>query len=199
MKILILGGFLGSGKTTVLLQLAHYLVEKSQNNKQSRVVIIENEIGQIGIDDKVLRGNGYEVQEIFSGCVCCSLNSDLISGIKDIQKATNPEWVIIEATGVAFPDKIAESLLMNLEIESRIIIIADAQRWKRIRIPLANLIEGQLKDAHLILINKTDLVDEQELTEVEADIYKLNSDAKIARISGIKPVEERILQVIKND
>ncbi|AFA49150.1 cobalamin biosynthesis CobW-like protein [Acetobacterium woodii DSM 1030] len=199
LKILILGGFLGSGKTTVLLQLAHYLVEKSQNNKQSRVVIIENEIGQIGIDDKVLRGNGYEVQEIFSGCVCCSLNSDLISGIKDIQKATNPEWVIIEATGVAFPDKIAESLLMNLEIESRIIIIADAQRWKRIRIPLANLIEGQLKDAHLILINKTDLVDEQELTEVEADIYKLNSDAKIARISGIKPVEERILQVIKND
>ncbi|WP_050739742.1 GTP-binding protein [Acetobacterium bakii] len=65
MKILILGGFLGSGKTTVLLQLARFLVEQSSNHNQTRVAIIENEIGQVEIDDKMLRGNGYEIRDIF--------------------------------------------------------------------------------------------------------------------------------------
>lgn len=198
MKILILGGFLGSGKTSVLLQLAHYLVEQSTGKEKIRVAIIENEIGQIGIDDKVLLGKGYKVRDIFSGCVCCSLNSDLISGIQEIRSTTDPEWLIIEATGVAFPDKIAESIFSNLELESRVVTLIDAKRWKRIRIPLANLIEGQLSDAHFILINKTDLVDEGELTEIEKELGNLNQNAVRFRISGIKPINEKIFQVIEN-
>lgn len=198
MKILILGGFLGSGKTSVLLQLAHYLVEQSSAYEKTRVAIIENEIGQIGIDDKVLRGNGYEVRDIFSGCVCCSLNSDLLSGAREIKSSVDPEWLIIEATGVAFPDKIAESLFTNLGIVSQNVTIVDASRWKRIRIPLENLIEGQLRGAHLILINKTDLVDESELMDVETELGKLNSGAAIYRINGIKPIDERLLKVIQN-
>lgn len=198
MKILILGGFLGSGKTSVLLQLAHYLVEQSSDHKKTPVAIIENEIGQIGIDDKLLRGNGFEVRDIFSGCVCCSLNSDLISGIQEIESTADPEWLIIEATGVAFPDKIAESIYNNLQIASRIVTLVDAKRWKRIRIPLANLIEGQLGDAHLVLINKIDLVDEAELIEIEKELSKLNHHAALYRISGIRPIDREILQEIKN-
>lgn len=198
MKILILGGFLGSGKTSVLLQLAQYLVQQSSGNQNSRVAIIENEIGQIGIDDKLLRGNGYTVRDIFSGCVCCSLNSDLLSGVQEIKREVDPEWLIIEATGVAFPDKIAESLFTNLGIAAQIVTLVDASRWQRIRLPLANLIEGQLNDAHLILINKTDLVEETVLREVEADLWELNSDASIYLINGIKPIDERLLKVIQN-
>lgn len=198
MKILILGGFLGSGKTSVLLQLASYLVKQSPAYEKTRVAIIENEIGQIGIDDKVLRGNGYEVRDIFSGCVCCTLNSDLIYGIKEIQETVDPVWLIIEATGVAFPDKIAESISKCLGIASRMITIVDASRWKRIRIPLENLLEGQLRAARLILINKTDLVDELELMDVETDLGKLNSSAVMYRISGIKPLDERLLKVIQD-
>lgn len=198
MKILILGGFLGSGKTSVLLQLAQYLVQQSSGNQKSRVAIIENEIGQIGIDDKLLRGNGYTVRDIFSGCVCCSLNSDLLSGVQEIKREVDPEWLIIEATGVAFPDKIAESLFTNLGIAAQIVTLVDASRWQRIRMPLANLIEGQLNDAHLILINKTDMVEETVLREVEADLWELNSDAAIYLISGIKPIDERLLKVIQN-
>lgn len=198
MKILILGGFLGSGKTSVLLQLAHYLVGQSSVDQKTRVAIIENEIGQIGIDDKVLRGNGYEVRDIFSGCVCCSLNSDLLSGIREIESSVDPDWLIIEATGVAFPDKIAESIFANLGFISQIVTIVDASRWKRIRIPLEYLIEGQLSDAHLILINKTDLVDESELAVVENDLRKLGLRAALYRISGIKPIDEQLLRVIQN-
>ncbi|MEA4807413.1 CobW family GTP-binding protein [Acetobacterium wieringae] len=196
MKILILGGFLGSGKTTVLLQLARYLVAQSPGDRQTRVAIIENEIGQIGIDDKVLRGSGYEVRDIFSGCVCCSLNSDLISGIQEIKKTADPHWLIIEATGVAFPDKIAESLFLNLGVTARIVTIVDAKRWQRIRIPLANLIEGQLNDAELILINKTDLVDAAELNAVKKDLQLQNATAAMYPISGIRPIDESVLKVI---
>lgn len=196
MKVLILGGFLGSGKTTVLLQLARYLVEQSTSDSQTKVAIIENEIGQIGIDDKVLRSSGYTVTDIFSGCVCCSLNSDLISGIQEIRKETDPQWVVIEATGVAFPDKIAETLFANLGLESRIVTLVDAKRWQRIRIPLNNLIEGQLKDAHLILLNKTDLVEEAELLVIESELRQLNDAARHFRISGIRPIEAEVLQVI---
>jgi G3E family GTPase len=198
LKILILGGFLGSGKTSVLLQLAQYLVQQYPGSQMSQVAIIENEIGQIGIDDKLLRGNGYTVRDIFSGCVCCSLNSDLLSAVQEIKSTIDPEWLIIEATGVAFPDKIAESLFTNLGIAAQIVTLVDASRWQRIRMPLANLIEGQLNDAHLILINKTDLVEETVLREVEADLWELNSDAAIYLISGIKPIDERLLKVIQN-
>lgn len=198
MKILILGGFLGSGKTSVLLQLAQYLVQQYPGSQKSQVAIIENEIGQISIDDKLLRGNGYTVRDIFSGCVCCSLNSDLLSGVQEIKNTIDPEWLIIEATGVAFPDKIAESLFTNLGIAAQIASLVDASRWQRIRMPLANLIEGQLNDAHLILINKTDLVEETVLQEVEADLWELNADAAIYLISGIKPIDERLLKVIQN-
>jgi G3E family GTPase len=198
LKILILGGFLGSGKTSVLFQLAQYLVQQYPGSQKSQVAIIENEIGQIGIDDKLLRGNGYTVRDIFSGCVCCSLNSDLLSGVQEIKSTIDPEWLIIEATGVAFPDKIAESLFTNLGIAAQIVTLVDASRWQRIRMPLANLIEGQLNDAHLILINKTDLVEETVLREVEADLWELNSDAAIYLISGIKPIDERLLKVIQN-
>ncbi|MDK2943110.1 MAG: hypothetical protein PWP56_2623 [Acetobacterium sp.] len=198
MKIIILGGFLGSGKTTILLQLARYLVEQSSVDSQTRVAIIENEIGQIGIDDKVIRSGGYEVRDIFSGCVCCSLNSDLISGIQEISKNAAPEWLIIEATGVAFPDKIAESLAENLELESRIVTLVDAKRWQRIRVPLANLIEGQLSQAHLILINKTDLIEQAQLEEIKEELGKLNNQAQIFPISGINPLTEDVLKVIGN-
>ena len=67
MKVLILGGFLGSGKTSLLLQLAYYMTGHLSGDKKYQVVILENEIGEEGIDDKLLRGNGYQVENLFSG------------------------------------------------------------------------------------------------------------------------------------
>ncbi len=133
MKILTLGGFLGSGKTSILLQLAHYIVDNSLKSKKNIVAIIENEIGQVGIDDKVLKEKGYNVKDIFSGCVCCSLSGELIAGIQKIHKETDPEWIIIEATGVAMPSNISEVIHKNLNIKPRLITLVDASRWKKIR------------------------------------------------------------------
>jgi Putative GTPases (G3E family) len=189
---------LGSGKTSVLLQLAHYLVDSSERIKETTVAIIENEIGQVGIDDKVLRRNGYEVRDIFSGCICCSLNNDLITGIQDIKSKNDPEWLIIEATGVAYPGGISDSIYNNLRMTARIVTIVDASRWQRIRIPLERLIEGQLSNAQIILINKTDLVDEETLNIIENDVRNLNDKAALYRINGVREIDETILQVIRN-
>lgn len=82
MKILILGGFLGSGKTSVLQQLAEYLVSREKEyHSEIKVAIVENEIGAIGIDDKVLKKAGFIVNNLFSGCACCSLTGELVASI----------------------------------------------------------------------------------------------------------------------
>lgn len=198
MKIIILGGFLGSGKTSVLLQLVRYLAKEPGDGEKTNIAIIENEIGQIGIDDKMLRSKGFMVKDIFAGCICCSLNGDLISGIKEIEAKVNPEWLVIEATGLAFPDKIALSIQKNLGIASRLIVLVDASRWQKIRIPMANLIEGQLKDAPFILINKIDLVNEEKLSSIETEVRQINQDATILRISGLETIAEGNWQVLIN-
>ena len=81
MKFLILGGFLGSGKTTLLMQLARYLTRGSQEEGPSQVMILENEVGNSGVDDKFLKNSGYQVQNLFGGCTCCTLGSELISSV----------------------------------------------------------------------------------------------------------------------
>lgn len=196
MRIMVLGGFLGSGKTSVLLQLAAYLTERDGGIGEKQIAIIENEIGQIGIDDKILRGKGFSVKDIFAGCVCCSLNGDLLDGIRELQEELDPKWLIIEATGIAFPDKIASSIQESLGISAQLIVLVDTSRWQRVRIPMANLIEGQLKEAQFILLNKIDLTDEENLQSTEAEIRQINEDATILRVSGIENISEKIWQVI---
>ena len=109
MNLIIFGGFLGSGKTSLILSLSHFLLE-NKNSVKSNVVIIENEIGEIGVDDKVLEYSGLSVRELFSGCICCQLSSDLIITLNDIHEKIDPEWVIIETTGLAYPGRILSTL-----------------------------------------------------------------------------------------
>ena len=177
MKILLVGGFLGSGKTSVILKLAHHMIE---DLGISNIVILENEIGEISVDDKVLAGAGYQVRGLFAGCVCCTLAGELPSSVKQIERDINPDWIIMEATGVAFPCNIKENLTNALGMECHIVCLADAKRWKRLYNAMANLLEYQLRDADLILVNKADLVDEATLAEVIDMVRAFNGEAKIA-------------------
>ena len=144
MKVLILGGFLGSGKTSLLLQLAYYITGHALNDKKYQVVILENEVGEEGIDDKLLRGNGYQVENLFSGCACCTLSGELLSTVSKIEKELQPDWLILETTGLAYPHLIQKNLADSMALSSRICIVADASRWERLLVPLHELITGQL-------------------------------------------------------
>ncbi|MDR2357735.1 MAG: cobalamin biosynthesis protein P47K [Oscillospiraceae bacterium] len=192
MKILILGGFLGSGKTTALMQLARYMVDISDPGRENKVVILENEIGEVGIDDVYLRGGGFTVNNLFSGCACCTVSGELIAAVSRIRSELGPEWIIVETTGVAYPTNMRENLRAALGLESRICILVDASRWRRLLTPMRELLRGQLVGADTVLLNKIDKVDEDTLGSVERDILEFEPDSAIFRISALAPVPEDI-------
>ena len=196
MKVLILGGFLGSGKTTLLLSLARYLVDSSRSGSVYKAVILENEVGREGIDDKLLRGNGFNVENLFNGCACCTLAGELVSAAYEIEKEYDPDWLIVETTGLAYPGLIQDNLSAGIGMESRVCTVVDVSRWKRLMNAMRELFVGQTERADVILMNKTDLVSEQVLNDVERDIAKMNPDAVRIATSAVGHVEDYIWVVV---
>ena len=225
MKLIIFSGFLGSGKTMLILSLAEKLLGakmsgafqdadigvsisaglnanidneniavSGNSDGRMRLVIIENEVGETGVDDKLLNSAGYTVKSILAGCICCSLSADLISALNDISKKYNPEYVVFEPTGVAFPDKIIEAVGKYGEnIESiNVITVIDAKRYDKLMIVTPGLITGQVESAGLILINKCDLVTDEAIDNIEANLRAVNKTADIRRISAVKGVPDAI-------
>ncbi len=183
MKVLILGGFLGSGKTTILVELAKHVIGDDPGDG-AKVVVIENEIGEVGVDDVLLRSGGLQVQNMFAGCVCCTLAGELVPALDKLQKEYDPELVILEATGVACPKSISDLIEKCLpEVPVRICTIVDAKRWPRIKPAIGNLIEDQLDNASTVIVNKVDLVTPEQADEVAADVAVINPAPHIYKAS----------------
>ncbi len=193
MKFIIAGGFLGSGKTSFILELARYLVNSRGARK---VAILENEIGEIGVDDQVLRDAGYQVKGMFEGCVCCTMAGELLINVRMIQKDYDPDWIIMEPTGMAFPGSIRQNLQDTLGIRPQIVCLADAQRWLKLLKPLEHLLSLQMKEADLILLNKADLASEEELAAAEESLRTLNPQAEILRVSAAQGIDPAVLDRI---
>ncbi|QXE17390.1 GTP-binding protein [Clostridium sp. 001] len=193
MNLIIFGGFLGSGKTSLILSLAHFLVEKQSPNKQN-LVIIENEVGETGIDDKVLKSKGLSVKELFSGCICCQLSSDLVITLNDLREKVDPEWVIIETTGLAYPRKILGTLnKYGKGIESiRIVSVVDAERFEELTEIAPVLIKSQISDGNTILVNKIDLVTDKQLKNIERSVKEVNLKAALYKVSANKDINDSI-------
>lgn len=193
MKLLILGGFLGSGKTSLILSLAHYLVER-ETGERNKLVIIENEIGEIGIDNKVLNSDGLTVKELFAGCMCCTLASDLITTLLEIAERINPRWVIFEPTGLAYPSRIIETITKyGKGIESITnVTVVDAERWNELSEIAPVLVHNQLKGCDFILVNKIDLVGADELKNIVEQVKEDNSDASLYQVSAQKEIDSSI-------
>lgn len=186
---------MGSGKTSVVLQLAKYLVGGG-TDRPAKLVIIENEIGETGIDDKVLSGAGYEVQGLFSGCVCCTLSGELVNSFRKIIKDIAPEYLVMEATGVAAPANIKETLARNLNLDCKICCVTDAKRWPRLLNAMKNMVRDQLDAADLILINKTDLVDADTLAAVEESLKTYNNQAGYFQVSAKAKIDDSVWQAL---
>ena len=191
MKLLLLSGFLGSGKTSALLQLANRLV-RSSSGEGTGVVIIENEIGEVGVDDKVLRSRGLQVKELFAGCACCTGGVDLLSDIRTLRDTMAPEWILIEATGVAYPRQIRENVEACFHIPVKILALADASRWKRLHAYMAQLIEGQVEEADCILLNKVDLVAPEEADAIVRELREYNPAAEIHQVVANQPMDDSV-------
>ncbi len=192
MNILILGGFLGSGKTTSLMRLARYIVDTTDSDKETKLIILENEVGEVGIDDAYLRSGGFTVDNLFSGCACCTVAGELITAVIKIQREMDPDWIIVETTGIAYPRNMQENLKNALGQDSRIIVLTDASRWKRLLIPMNTLLRGQIEGSDAVLVNKTDLVDSDVIAEIERDILEMEPNAVVHKISALSDVPDNV-------
>lgn len=189
---------MGAGKTSLLIPMARFIVERESSSGKLPLVIIENEIGEAGIDDKVLKAGGFQVRELFAGCVCCQLTAELAVCFKEVAENFAPQWVVLEATGVAVPGKIVGALSMyasGLVENIKTVVVVDAGRWQEFAdaLPLPGL---QVADADLILINKTDLVSPKELASVEASVRSFNPCARIIKVSARMGVDPAVWQEV---
>ncbi len=186
-QVFILSGFLGSGKTTVLMQLVTQMHAKNDNSY--RIAIIENEIGSASVDSSIIREAGYSVTEMLAGCICCTLIGQLVPAIQKLRDELAPNLIILEATGVATPETMRNSIMKYTDLPVRVITIVDAARWEKIRVALEMLLRNQLEPADAICINKIDLVDEDQIAEVERSVREMNAVAPIVRMSAAEPAD----------
>ena len=191
MKTIILGGFLGSGKTTVLLQLAKYITGKPDF---PQVVILENEIGEVGVDNEILEGAALAVESVFSGCICCTGAVDLIDAVQTIESQYEPDWLIVEATGMAQPSSIQTNLKNILGLDPVILAIADASRWKKLMIASPVFVRNQLEGAGLVLLTKTDKTDAEALAKAYEEVKQCSGGAAVYPVCALDPINEKIFE-----
>ncbi|KAL3903028.1 MAG: hypothetical protein SGILL_010603 [Bacillariaceae sp.] len=200
--VTILTGFLGSGKTTLL---NHILQDQSHGMK---FAIIENEFGEVGVDEKVLSENvDEEVIEVMNGCICCTVRGDLVKALKKLYKRVNTfDGIIIETTGLADPAPVCQTFFVDETIQAQynldsVITVTDT---KYILERLAeekpegaeNEAEEQVAFADRILLNKTDLAkDEAELVKIETALKKINPTASIIRCQHSKVSPKELLNL----
>jgi len=189
MKVVILGGFLGSGKTTVILQFAKYLVDQAAEGTMP-VVILENEISSNGVDNQLLSRASFTVENLFSGCICCTSAGELGNSVKSIEEKYGPEWLVIEATGMAYPDNIQDTLEDTLGYRPQVLAIVDTKRWKKVYRSMPQFVESQLRGANVVLLTKKDLVEPAVVEEVIPSVQKLTEGAAIYPICAIEPQED---------
>jgi G3E family GTPase len=185
MKLLIIAGFLGSGKTTLLLEVARRMTAASQ-----KIAIIENEVGEIGIDGKYLRQEGLQVQELFGGCICCTLSVDLVSTLQKVEQLFQPVLTIIEPTGLASPGDVVTTVRSYAPMVTDILVLVllDATRYEMLYEMLTPLLTAQIQSADIVVINKIDVVDGANIDLISKNVNQLNPQARVVAISAEKRI-----------
>ncbi len=192
-KVIVLSGFLGSGKTTTLVRMIERLREREGDGL--RIAIVENEIGSASVDSSIVQEAGYSVTEMLSGCVCCTLIGQLVPALQKLEDELDPHLVLFEATGMASPESIADRLRTS-GFPVRIVTLVDASRWQRIKLALQILLEAQIVPADIVCVNKVDLASTETLEEIDTDIRAVNSDVRIAHMDASAQVDPDLLDEI---
>jgi len=196
-KIDIISGFLGAGKTTLIKKL---LEEKLSTEK---VVIIENEFGEIGIDGSLLKKSGIEVKELNAGCICCTLVGDFEKTIQEVIHKFDPERIIIEPSGVGKLSEVLKACeglgLKGILQINMLITLVDVFKYEIYLANFGEFFQNQIKYARTIILSRTQKVPQEKLEKVVNSIRKLNDKANIVTTPLESLKAEQIIAVAEQD
>ena len=198
-KIDIISGFLGAGKTTLIKKL---IAEALQGQK---VVLIENEFGEIGIDGGFLKESGIQINEMNSGCICCSLVGDFNAALKDVLSQYKPDRIIIEPSGVGKLSDVIKAVQKVVDGENVVldsyITVADVKRAKMYLKNFGEFYKNQVQYASTIILSRTQDVKEDKLEKTIELIRTLNDRSPIVTTPWEDITGAQILEVMegKND
>ncbi len=198
-KIDIISGFLGAGKTTLIKKL---IAEALQGQK---VVLIENEFGEIGIDGGFLKESGIQINEMNSGCICCSLVGDFNAALKDVLSQYEPDRIIIEPSGVGKLSDVIKAVQKVVDGENVVldsyITVADVKRAKMYLKNFGEFYKNQVQYASAIILSRTQDVKEDKLEKTIELIRTLNDRSPIVTTPWEDITGGQILAVMegKND
>jgi G3E family GTPase len=191
--VTILTGFLGSGKTTLLNRI---LTEQHG----LRIAVIENEFGEIGIDQDLVINAEEEIFEMNNGCICCTVRGDLIRILSSLLKRRERfDYVLVETTGLADPGPVAQTFFVDEDIREGyvldgIVTLVDSHHVEQ-HLDGSQECQEQVAFADVILLNKTDLVEPSSLSSLELRLRKMNGSAKVLRCQNAQVDIDQVLNL----
>ena len=192
-KVDIISGFLGAGKTTLIKKLYKNVF------KNEKVVLIENEFGEIGIDGAFLKDSGIEIKEINSGCICCSLVGDFSSSMKEVITKFNPERIVIEPSGVGklsdiinAVNKVEEDLFLNI-----LATVVDGPKAKIYMKNFGEFFSNQVEAANTIIVSKVDKMSEDKLVDLVHLLKEKNESANIITTAIEQFNDDSLLNILE--
>ena len=195
-KIDIISGFLGAGKTTLIKKLLKEAFEGEQ------VVLIENEFGEIGIDGGFLKDAGIEIREMNSGCICCSLVGDFGASLKEVVEKYHPDRILIEPSGVGKLSDVIKAVQgveedVDIQLNSYTTVV-DAKKCKMYMRNFGEFLDNQVQYAGAIIMSRTDIVDEKKAMESMELLRSINEKAAIITTPIEKLDGKKILEVMEH-
>ncbi|MFC1857364.1 CobW family GTP-binding protein [Thermodesulfobacteriota bacterium] len=188
MAILLVSGFLGAGKTTLIKHLI-----KSPVEGVGKMAVLVNEFGEVGIDGTILAGRDIDVVELTGGCICCSIKTDFFKAIGEIYGRIRPDLLLVESTGIAQPgdilDVLSDPTLKQISRLLKLVTVVDAGFFK-VKEVLGSFYINQVRCADILILNKVDSVEPEKLEEIEAQLREMNPRTMIfpARYCAIDPL-----------
>lgn len=180
-KVDIISGFLGAGKTTFIKELISKVYE------EEKIVLIENEFGEIGIDSRFMQDCGIEVTEMNSGCICCTLVGDFARSLKQVTDTYHPDKIIIEPSGVGKLSDVAKAvadMAEEAQVEiGNLITVVDGKKVKMYMKNFGEFYNNQIEHADTIVVSRTQFMDEKKLKECVELIREKNSEAAVITTS----------------